>query len=718
MLEFFRKYQKYFFVLIAVVTIISFTFYGTYSTISALGTHVINRPLGKTVEGETIYERDVKGLSGLLDRSGLTNGLLENDLIAPGIADLLVHRFFANIRKDLEARLKKVQAYRPYAHPGAPFLKAEAIWNHFAPEINDNLKTLKSKTDEVKPETFSLLTKLYAAQAQFPQDMLKRVIAYQQNQFSWMPQDENLIHENLGLFHFQTAQDWFGNSFCYIVSEFLLNAADYAQQKGYEVTKEEAFADLLQNAHQALGGQETSYDQAIHYIDQEFYSCGLQHSEGIEIWRRVMLFRRLYNDVGGAILLDPLLQKQFNAYAQEKATIQLYQLPEELRFRNFREMLKFQFYIEAVSGKTKSLNLPTNFISAEKLSEKYPELLKRSCLIEVASVSKEDLLSNISLKETWEWELDQGNWDVLKREFPVLSHQSTASRDERFAQLEKLDSNTRFKVDHFVQEKIAEQHPEWIDQALAQKEMKKTDPRTLEGIEDLNEFYAALTASDEIAKFTQDNDHYFHIRVIEKPNSMDMLSFKEANQEGILDDLLDKRLEAAYLEIRKKEPSVYQVSEGNWKPFSQVRDLVGSKVYADLLKAIEDKHSFDKTSLDNYANHRLHSFVKDQLEQKSEKHPIWNLVKSEHDIEKSSGAMPDAFILAEGGFSGVQVGKQGDISFYQLVKRSFDENSHSLQSEGRILLVNEARRNLTRQLLGLIAERNAIDLSILIAGEG
>jgi hypothetical protein len=34
MLEFFRKYQRYFFILITIVIVISFSFFGTYSTLS------------------------------------------------------------------------------------------------------------------------------------------------------------------------------------------------------------------------------------------------------------------------------------------------------------------------------------------------------------------------------------------------------------------------------------------------------------------------------------------------------------------------------------------------------------------------------------------------------------------------------------------------------------------------------------------------------------
>jgi len=56
------------------------------------------------------------------------------------------------------------------------------------------------------------------------------------------------------LFGYHTAEDWFGPRFVKLVSEFVINSAKIAEQRGYKVSKEETLVDLMRNV-------ETSFQQ-------------------------------------------------------------------------------------------------------------------------------------------------------------------------------------------------------------------------------------------------------------------------------------------------------------------------------------------------------------------------------------------------------------------------------------------------------------------------
>lgn len=64
MLDFFRKYQRYFFLVITVVIIISFSFFGTYST---LGSNAWREQIAfKAVNGHEVTRADVDEMTDFL----------------------------------------------------------------------------------------------------------------------------------------------------------------------------------------------------------------------------------------------------------------------------------------------------------------------------------------------------------------------------------------------------------------------------------------------------------------------------------------------------------------------------------------------------------------------------------------------------------------------------------------------------------------------------
>ena len=188
--------------------------------------------------------------------------------------------------------------------------------------------------------------------------------------------------------------------------------------------------------------------------------------------------------------------------------------------------------------------------------------------------------------------------------------QKRSTRDERFAALDSLDEKTRARVDAFARSAIVESHPEWLQQALAEAPTMKVPvglhekggnslfaglkdgkgliqlldaaPLAAEGVTSLKP--AAKDAADKLSNYTADKIVYYRIAVIERSSQPEVLTFAEADQEGVLSQLLDKQLEAYYLKIREDDPKAFQKEDKSWKSFADAKDAVAERYFDKLLK--------------------------------------------------------------------------------------------------------------------------------------
>jgi len=252
------------------------------------------------------------------------------------------------------------------------------------------------------------------------------------------------------------------------------------------------------------------------------------------------------------------------------------------------------------------------------------------------------------------------------------------------------------------------------------------------GIEDrvafLNLLHATASQKNEekrvIKQFSEDEVHFYRIRLLPTPPVKETLSFADAQRDGTLDALLDKRLEESYDEIRKKDPLLFQNEKGAWKLLTEVKDQVGAKLYAPLLKMIEEdcRKKTGKEplqTLEFYAAHRLYAHMceaKKQLEKEPENAawvitsaaavPLdkqWHLIKTARDVkrgEKLSFAKEEMFQGAVGRWSGVAAPAHGDIAFYHLHQRSLPKEATPAGMErAHELLALDARHYLMETLL-------------------
>lgn len=476
MLEFFRKYQRYFFVFISIVIIASFSFFGTFSTVSSEGEKREDRLLVHAVDGSDLMLSQVQALSRFIasdgedfDRAGsipnlCNNGVIRYDLLRSGLADLLAASYFGSLKEEFASRLDRAKRFRPYVHAEIPFLSAEGVWERFLPAMNKELNTLKQET-EVSPATFSHLSRLYQQQSYLTPESLRRVLFFQQRQFGGKV-DPRLQYEDLSLFGFHSVSDWFSRDFIDLVSQFILNAAQVAKAKGFSVTIEEAKGDLLCNFQTAVQKQGLAKSNPQLSFAQHLCSLGFDERSAAEVWQKVLLFRRYFQGVAQAAFVDRLPYRDFASYARETALISLYQWPAALRLKNLQDLIEFQTYLLAVSPRLKNpLALPSEFYAIEEIRERHPELVQVHFRAKIAEIPLAEIGLRAAVKEVWEWQCEEQNWKEMRNVFSFLP--IAAAREERFRSLEKLSASQRSQVDALARLRLLDRHPEWIEEAWA-----------------------------------------------------------------------------------------------------------------------------------------------------------------------------------------------------------------------------------------------------------
>ncbi len=701
MLQFFRKYQKIFFVIVTFFIVVSFSFFGTFRAFSGRE-KVQDREIGQLVDGSVLKEQKLHGLMRLLqfgiEEGGRTTNLLNDsvvhkDIILSGLGEILAEHFFDELEPDLAEKWQRVKNYSSYVHPFAPHISAKAVWGQMAPQIIVLLEKVGEAPAEFSKEQLPLLFQLYAAQADFPPPLLLQMLYYQQMQGNQVRPDPGLPTANVGLFGFQSIDDWFGQKFVEGIGKFILNAACIAREEGYVVKKEEAQVDLMRNVYFALKmfqQEKTPTNEETHnaFVSQTRH-LGLSEGGAVNYWSEVLLFRRLFHEVGESVFLDRLALDQFKRFATPSQQICRYQLPRDLMFIDFREMLKFQRYIEVAFEGDSILDLPKDRRDPEAVRDAFPQLCYKPFKVEIVSVTVDGVAAGVSLKQTWDWEGEEENFARLQEEFPALANGD--SMEERIQALDDLDERTRFQVDQFARRALVRIHPEWIDEALARAAIEERTLKVrLQGGEmpfSGEHFLALLETEDpSLVKYSTDEETYCSIHVVEKGQGWHLLTFEEANRDDTLEEMLDTLLITAYAELEFEEP------------YEEMRDEMGAKIYKDLLRLIAlefDEENFE--DFDGYARYRFDGFLK-QMRTLAINDPE-GFAKLQEDslwaLEQRTEVLPDeGMSIAVGEFSPIF-----NNQFYQLIEKEEVSASQTEIAEVKEHLNRDAQQKLMRRLL-------------------
>lgn len=744
MLNFFRKYQKIFFIFVTVVIIFSFSFFGTFSTM-ATSQDTPDVEIAKLINGAPLRQSDMSGMNHFIkaDVELFSDSTIEKEFFSSGLAAMLAEKYFDQIGPDIENRLMRLKHYQPYAHPRAPFISVMNVWEQFAPRIKQIYMQLM-ESQEVTPKEFALLCDLYHAQKALPDHFMRQILSYQIGQYSGLKPDPLLAQTDLSIAGMHHLDDFLGPRFIELLSQFICNGAAYAETKGYHVTKDEARAEYLFKIQHALSQSEKNQNEAAeNYYYQLLQHTGMHEDFFLKQWQKVLCCTYFLDEPAKTALLSSEEVKELYHVMKEKAKVVVYQLPKELRISDFKSLMKWQLYLEAISSiDRKDLLLPKQFLSLDEIQKKQPEMLFRSCVVKMASINKKDLALDIGIKEMWQWQLDEKNFAWIQSQFPTISSQNLLTDKERDAALEALDPQLRMKVDQASRLKMVDEHPEKLKIALDSKELEqmtlniplKGEIKQFIGIVDLSNLIQVLEAKEtplvgESFQVTYDQEHYYRMEIIEPLKEVQVMSFSEADRAGVLDLLLDEQLEAAYPHIRKAHPKEFQLEDDSWQPFDQVKDRIGEFYFQDLLQTIEKECkevcAQEQWTPDLYATYRFYPYLRqvqakvmtnlgDLNKNAEESFPAnqWNLEKKELEFtrKEQSGVISDlAFALSDGQWSKLVLLPSGDFGFFNLVeKRAPGDPSLEELKQLHHPLAEDAKRSVMQELLTLLQEKQAL----------
>ncbi|MBS0627300.1 MAG: hypothetical protein JSS09_03710 [Verrucomicrobia bacterium] len=773
MLTFLRIHQKTVLVAVTAAVVVSFFFFGASSG-GGLGEKVKEQPIGKALDGSTItrqkVDRMVKFLSGshldLLDDKVsspnlLNDGVLEKDFIKTSMGPLLAEKIFPKIEKELSATLQKARSFEPYRHPHSPFLSAGGLWSQFAPDATRVASEIILTNSKVTVETFRLLSELYSHQKSVPLTFFKRMIFYQQNQDSRIQPDEQLSHADLSLFGLHSAKEWFGSTYLEAAAQVIINGASVAKSKGFTLSTAEARAQLLANVEEGFkrSGEkiepEYLYTAFINQVRKE----GMDEVECLDLWKDIALFRKLRASFGEEIFVDPDVIQKAHFDSKDLATIELYSLPASLLFKDFSSLLKLQLYIEAVSNNTQKTKflLPRETLSLTEIERKMPELIRREYVLEYGELDLKKAASQIGLKEVWAWETGDLGWSSLQNRFSFLSNRKGNTKEARFTILEELEDEKRLEVDSFARQTILSSDQQRLKQAFSSVELKqdsflvgqKGEGLPFKGASDRQALKAlleksalkeasssdkeALAAREKLLFYTDDQQHYYKVFVLERSSLPRVLTFSEAEEFGILRQKLDKRLEDLYLMIRKKDTASYLQKEGSWKPLAEVKDKVGLSLFPDFCLAIQagySEFSGKEVSLEQkqapsfYVQYWALASVKEALEEMKAVNGLdlnrsslvkqWDLTAETKTLGKSRKDIFSSdveFFLEPGRFSSIKFSPSGKNLFFKVMSRSERDSLPASELENiKAPLRQEAEKKGMESLLEKIELKGSLYL--------
>lgn len=788
MLDFFRRYQWYFFLVITVVIIISFSFFGTYSTIDSRSNVWREQIAFKAIDGSEVTRIDLEEMAQFIGTDStdkllfggawgpnfFNDGVIKKDILESGIGEELIFAYGENLKTDLQSRLEKEKKFQLYSHPEAKFIGVESIWDYFSPGMNQSYQALRSATDSVDKNAIKQRIHLFLAEKQMPAPTLRYLLSYQEQQYNWLKPDPNLKYLDLSLFNYHTLEDWFGPRFTRLVSEFIINTAILAKAQGYQVTKEEALADLLQNTQKSY--QENSKNpnfavaNAKEYFSEQLHLLNMDQGRAVKIWQQILLFRRYMQDAKNQALVDPLFSQKLHAFASENVTLNFYKLPRELQLSRYEELQNFETYLNAVSQRNKKnlLALPTDYLALSVIQKENPELLQKMYQLEIAKVKKSDLLAQIRLKDLWNWEVEDQNWQQLVKRFPLLGIKNDTEKQNRYNALDGLDEITRSKVDLFAKESMLNERLDSIQEALAKAPREtvvlgiraqggKAPFPGLEKKEKREELIALLDAAPlneapvsnaSLGMYSPNSDYFYSITVLNRSTTPQILTFSEAQKEGILEEIKAKNLEKYYLTVREKNPTDYQKEDKEWKSLSAVKNKIVDLYYDDVLKALKKSVPAEEqekaVNQDQLASYRFYDYMqelKNKITKKESDEASWiktaplspsldqqislsDQWKVEKEVKQSSrknnqeGAdLTGLENLTVGYLSPVRLNGPGALSFFEVTAKGMDqENLKMVADQTRVLqgiLGSEAQRVLMIDLLSQMQEKGALSLSYL-----
>ncbi len=765
MLELFRKYQRFIFLFVTVVIILSFSFFGTYNTLSTANWR--EEIAFRAIDGSEVTRADEEEMAlflatdaddkayygGVWGPNFLNDGVIKKDFLSTGLAAEIVSFSPQDFQEDLMRRLEKEKLYRPYQHPGADFLSATTVWTYFAPDIPRNLQDLVLQENPTSSTAFQNRANLYLAERKFPPYLLKQFLLNQEKQYKWIAPDPQLPDLPLSLFGYRGFDDWFGPKLHKKIARFVIETALVAEAQGEKVSKSDALQDLLERTKESFALYRNTQNLGVttpaEYFQEQLHLLNIDQTRAVRIWRQVLLFRKYFQNRASSLLGSSNTSQNENV--SQGSRIAFYQLPKELRLGTPKAWEELELYLAAVAPFNSSLDMPTEFFPAKEVAALYPELTQRRFVLEIQELPYKKLLAQLSVKELLDWQMNDLNWSKIEERFRSLSGQGKTA-ESRLDAMQKLDRNTKMQIDTFTKEQILQQSP-----ALALALLNKITPssqtlyiRSLGGKEiipgtstpEVHQKLVSLLEEATVGSspeetsplyaYSPNQKDLYRITVKEK-GELSIAPFWEAKKEGALETIKQRLLEHLYQKDRSLYPTIKKSEK---QPFSAIATQVEEAFFLlrqkQLEAALKNMPGLSVTELskEKAAQFRFYPymhkvlstlqaspgseeiFVRNTQEPSLFAKEQWKLIKQITVVQppKLPAGVSEELLssLKPGDWSSVLLLDGGNEGFLQLEVQGPDVLSEQASQEAFLRTQNlqfEAKRELARELLQKMAPK-------------
>lgn len=732
MLGFLRKNQKYFLLFISIVIITSFLFVGINQRIPK-GEAKKEILLGRGVDGSSIYVKEIEQMvrfciTDRFDRPSkkngiinfLNDGVIRKDIIENGLAPLLLENDFDRIQPELQDKLCQFQKFSSYIHPENPSISLENIYARFTPELLETLQRFRMNT-EISPFVFSEIVSMYRQQQKLQPELIRQFLVYEEKVSKVRP-DPHLINKDLQLFHAYSLDEWFGKKFIELTCQFIHHCALEAKHRGYSISLDETRKELQQKSYDALqslaGKEKLSIEDFSSYYHQMIHLLGMQEEEVLHIWQKVMLFRRLMQDIVHGVVFEGSGLSDYFTYAKEKISITKYQIPKSLICKNIWDILQLQLYITKTSLDENTLHLPDECLPIAEIKSHTPELIEHAYEISIIEKTLPDLFQHISLQEMWKWQMD--NWDLLQDTFVDIRSYISDVPGDRLHYLDGLDHALRMRIDEFAKKQILKADPARIEEILSSTPFDNRvitvpifgNSAALKGFTNNVELIAFLDEYAEnkllVQKIDFDREIFYQIQGVTKKNES-VIAFACAKERGILNDLLYKELQNFYTSHADLKDK---------RPFEEIKELIGLKKYQSLFQQLDDwamaNINDPVKGSDMYIKYRLYPWLLNQRDAMQQNPQIcststygeqWNLEKSISVVTRAEAKLEkipeENFDFPINSWSPICSFNEEKVGFFQVSNRIFPtkEEFTSFILNNQSMLFLEMKQELTRELL-------------------
>ena len=563
---------------------------------------------------------------------------------------------------------------------------------------------------------------MYQQQQILQPELIRQYLLYEEK-VSGATTDPHLINKDLQLFHAYSLDEWFGKKFVELTCQFIHHCASEAVQRGYSIQLDEVKGDLQKKSYEALrtltGGKTLSIEDFSSYYYQMIHLLGMEEEEMLLIWQKIMLFRRLLQDVTQGVVFEGSGLLDYFKYAKEKISITKYQIPKNLIFNDIWDLLQLQLYITKTSPGENVLELPIDSLPIAEVKSRSPEFIEHIYEICITEKSMSDLFQDIPLQEMWKWQIK--NWTLLQEAFVDIRSCTSDNPGDQLHYLDEIDHDLHMRIDEFTKKQILKENPSRIEKILSDSTKENrifTIPTygsstALKGFTKNAELIVFLDEHSEkassVEKVDLDKEIFYRIDSISKKGES-IVTFARAKEEGILNEFLHRELQNFYDEGLCTERVLK-------KPFEEIKEIIALEKYQTLFQQLNNwciaNIGHPAKSPDMYIKYRLYPWLYAQKNKLQDAQAYinstygqqWNLEKSISILSRSqarAGHIPEEnFDAPINSWSPVGCFNEEEIGFFQLDNRirPAKEEFTSFILTNQALLFLEMKHELTRELL-------------------